>query len=250
MKRIGKIIIVIIVSFAFFSSLVNAQSTDRDYVRMGNREYRKSNFEGALTYYSKALEKKKTVEAFYNFANSALLQGRDSTAVSNYMQADSLGYTNPLKRAKNFHNLGNVWYMYGVQQLRSNGKEAGKAFENAVNLYKSSLRCNPKDDETRYNLAMAQYQLKKNKNGGGGGGNGDDKNKDKEQQDKKLQEQQNQQNQQDKQKQNQQNQEEKKDQMSDEAAEQLLNSAQQDEKNVQQKVKVNPQRRRALEKDW
>lgn len=247
MFRIYHILLLLVFQSTLFISQVEAQSTDRDYVRLGNKHYRKGEFDKALTNYTKALEKKHSVEAFYNFANSALLQGQDSTALSSFQMADSLGITNHLKRAKNFHNMGNVWYMYGVQQLRSNGKDAGSAFQNAVNLYKSALRCNPNDDETRYNLAMAQYQLKKNQNGGGGGGN-DDKNKDKDKQDQKNKDEQKKQEQQ-KQDQQQQ-QQDKKDQMSDQAAEQLLNSAQQDEKNVQQKVKVNPQQRRSLEKDW
>lgn len=239
-------IILFALQIILFCPASRAQSTDRDYIRTGNKLYRKAlkdndaaAFTKALTSYTKALEKNKTVEAFYNFGCASLVQQQDSSANVAFMMADSLGFTNQLKRAKNFHNLGNVWYMYGVQQMRSNGQNAGSAFQNAVNLYKSSLRCNPNDDETRYNLAMAQYQLKKNQNSQGGGGN--DNNKDQEQ-DKKDQ-----QKQQDQQKQEQQQQ---KDQMSDQAVEQLLNSAQQDEKNVQQKVKVNPQRRRSLEKDW
>lgn len=247
MKRIGNIFILSFWCFLLSSALVNAQSTDRDYIRIGNKHFRNGEFDKAMTNYTKALEKKKTVEAFYNFAGSALVQGLDSTAMSSYQMADSLGFTNQLKRAKNYHNWGNLWYMYGIQQMRSNGENAGSAFQNAVNLYKSSLRCNPKDDETRYNLAMALFMLKKNQNGGGGGGNNDqNKDKDKQDQQKKDEQQQQQQQKQDQQ----QDQKDQKDQMSDEAAEQLLNSAQQDEKNVQQKVKVNPQRRRALEKDW
>ena len=238
MKRIFIIHTLFILYSSFFVSIGYAQTTDRDYIRLGNKNYHKGDFDKAITNFSKALEKKKSVEAYYNFAGAALLQGQDSTANASYLMADSLGFTNPLKRAKNFHNMGNIWYMYGVQQMRSNGQNAGKAFQNAVNLYKSSLRCNPNDDETRYNLAMALHQLKNNQNGGGGGG--DDKNQDEKDQSKS----------QDQQQQQQQEQEQKKDQMSDEAADQLLNSAQQDEKNVQQKVKVNPQRRRSLEKDW
>lgn len=247
MKRIFNILFITL-HLALFALVANAQSTDRDYIRIGNKHYHKGEFDKALTNYTKALEKKKTVEAFFNFANASLQQGQDSTACVAFLNADSLGYTNQLKRAKNFHNLGNIWYVQGIRQMRSNGDGAGKAFQTAVDLYKSSLRCNPKDNETRYNLAMAQFMLKKNQGNGGGGGN-DDKNQDKDKQDQQKKDEQKKQEQQ-KQQQDQQQQQDQKEQMSDEAAEQLLNSAQQDEKNVQQKVKVNPQRRRSLEKDW
>ena len=255
MKRLFQIILIFTLNVIIFAPKANAQSTDRDYIRLGNKQYRKalkdndaSGFTKALTNYTKALEKSKSVEAFYNFGCASLAHQQDSTANAAYLMADSLGFTNPLKRAKNFHNMGNIWYLYGVQQMRSNGKETAKAFQNAVNLYKSSLRCNPNDDETRYNLAMAQYQLKKNQNNNGGGG-GNDNNKDKDK-DKKDQNKDQQKQQQQKQQQQQQQQQQQKDQMSDQAAEQLLNSAQQDERSVQQKVKATPQKRRSLEKDW
>lgn len=251
MRRLFYLSIFFAIQFLFFSAEANAQNTDRDYIRLGNRAFRKGDSEKAVTFFSKALDRKTSVEALYNFGCASLLQQHDSVAISSFLAADSIGFTNQYKRAKNFHNLGNVWYAYGVQQLRSNGQDAGKAFQNAVNLYKSSLRCNPDDNETRYNLAMALHQLKKNQNNGGGGGDSD-KNKDKDKDDKNKKEQQKKDEQkQDQQKQDQQQQQQQnKDQMSDEAAEQLLNSAQQDEKSVQQKVKSNPQKRRSLEKDW
>lgn len=246
MKRIYYILLLFILQSAL--SYVNAQSTDRDYIRIGNKQFHQAksaaDFDKALTNYSKALEKKKTVEAFYNYANASLMLGQDSTALAHYQMADSLGFTNKLKRAQNFHNMGNIWYRYGVQQLRSNGQNAGQAFQNAVTLYKNALRCNPTDNFTRYNLAMAMHQLKKSQNGGGG--QDKDQNDDKDKKDDQKKDEQKKQDQ----KKQEQDQQDQKDQMSDQAAEQLLNSAQQDEKSVQQKVKVNPQRRKSLEKDW
>ena len=36
-----------------------------------------------------------------------------------------------------------------------------KKYDQAINAYKNALRRNPNDDETRYNLAVAQKNLKK-----------------------------------------------------------------------------------------
>ena len=223
-----------------------AQSNDRDYIRMGNRAFRSEQYDKAETYYLKALSKKESYEAFYNLGNAYLYQSKDSTGARKYLDADSLGTTNPMKRAMNFHNLGNVWYAQGTSLLKSN-QDATAAFQNAVNLYKSSLRCNPDDHQTRYNLAMAMHQLKKSQdnNQSKGGGNNNEK-----QEEKKEQQQQQQQQQQKQQPQQQQQQEEEKNQMSKQAAEQLLNSAQHDEKNVQRKVKQQNASRKSLEKDW
>lgn len=227
-----------------FAATAQAQTNDRDYIRMGNRAFKLEQYDKAETYYLKALSKQNTFEAFYNLGNAYLMQGKDSTGNANLQNADSLGTTNQLKRAMNYHNLGNVWYAQGASLLKSN-QDATSAFQNAVNLYKSSLRCNPSDNETRYNLAKAMFQLKKSQ-----------QNQQNQQQQQQQQQQQNQDQQQQQQKQDQQQQpqpqnpKEEKNQMSEQTAEQLLNSARQDEKKVQQKVKQQDATRRSLEKDW
>lgn len=234
---------------------VMAQSA-RDFIRMGNKAYREKQYEKAETMYLKSIAKDPTFEGYYNLGNAYVMQMKDSTAFENYRKADSIGTSDPMRKARNFHNMGNIWYAQGMAASRQQGGNAVAAFQRAVDFYKSSLRCNPDDNETRYNLAMAQHQLKKNQdqqNQNGGGGD-DDKNKDKQDQQQQKQDQQKQ-DEQNKDKQDQQQQqaqpEQKKDDMSDQVAEQLLNSAQQDEKGVQRKVNKNQNnKRRSLEKDW
>lgn len=234
---------------------VMAQSA-RDFIRMGNKAYREKQYEKAETMYLKSIAKDPTFEGYYNLGNAYVMQMKDSTAFENYRKADSIGTSDPMRKARNFHNMGNIWYAQGMAASRQQGGNAVAAFQRAVDFYKSSLRCNPDDNETRYNLAMAQHQLKKNQdqqNQNGGGGD-DEKNKDKQDQQQQKQHQQKQ-DEQNKDKQDQQQQqaqpEQKKDDMSDQVAEQLLNSAQQDEKGVQRKVNKNQNnKRRSLEKDW
>lgn len=236
---------------------VVAQSA-RDFIRMGNKAYREKQYDKAETLYLKSVAKNPSFEAYYNLGNAYVMQMKDSTAFENYKKADSIGTTDPMRKARNYHNMGNIWYAQGMGASRQQGGNAVAAFQNAVNFYKSSLRCNPDDNETRYNLAMAQHQLKKNQDRQKNGGN-NDQNQDKKEQEKQQQKQQQQQDQQkedeqkkeEQQQQRQQSSEQKKDEMSDQAAEQLLNSAQQDEKAVQRKVNNNQNsKRRSLEKDW
>ena len=246
-----RILLLLVFSFPFMMAM--AQSA-RDFIRMGNRAYREKQYDKAETMYLKSIAKDPTFEGYYNLGNAYVMQMKDSTAFDNYMKADSIGTNDPLRKAKNYHNMGNIWYAQGMAATHQQGGNAVGAFQRAIEYYKSSLRCNPEDNETRYNLAMAQHQLKKNQDQQQ---NGNDKNQD--QQDKDKQQQQQKQDQQkqdeqkkeeDKQKQQQQPQP-KKDEMSDQAAEQLLNSAQQDEKGVQRKVNKNQNyKRRSLEKDW
>ncbi|MCQ2258732.1 MAG: aerotolerance regulator BatC [Bacteroidaceae bacterium] len=257
MKRLFFTILLSVVAFAMY-----AQSA-RDCIRLGNRAYRSKQYDVAETMYLKSVAKSPSFEAYYNLGNTYVMQQKDSTAFENYKMADSIGTNDPMRRARNFHNMGNIWYAQGLASINQEGGNPAGAFQNAVNYYKSSLRCNPNDNETRYNLAMAQYQLKKNqdKNGNNNQNKNDDKkDKDKQNQDKQKQDQKKDQDKKDQDKQNQDKQQQqqqqqqpqpKKDEMTDQVAEQLLNSAQHDEKAVQRKVNKNQNsKRKNLEKDW
>ena len=137
------------------------------------------------------------------------------------------------KLAQTFHNIGVVFH-------------AQKDYAKAIEAYKESLRNNPKDDETRYNLALAQKMLKDQQN--------QNQNQNQDQNQQEQQEKQDKQQQQDQQ-QNQDQQppqpEKNENQMSKENAEQLLNSVMQDEREVQDKVKKQQViQGNRLEKDW
>lgn len=259
-----------------------AQSSDRDCIRMGNKYFRDGDYNKAETYYRKALDMNKSLEAFYNLGNAIIPQGKDSVAFEQYKKALEQIAETPEKKAYVYHNMGNLSYLTGRNLMKANSPDAMKSFEQAVDLYKSALRCNPADNETRYNLALAQYMLKKNqqnqdqnqqnqdqnqdqnkdqdkkdqqKDKQDQGDNKQNQDKDQDKQDQQNKDQQNQQNQQNKNQQEKQQQQQpaepQKPQMDDKTAEQLLNSAQQDEKAVQQKVqKAEKAHRQGLEKDW
>ena len=202
---------------------------DRQLVRSGNRLYREQNYAKAEVEYRKALGKNaRNTQAMYNLGCALMMQQKDSAAV---VQLEGAGKAEASGRRKSmaYHNIGVICQRHQM-------------YGEAIEAYKESLRHNPSDNETRYNLALCQ-RLQKKQGQGGGGGN--DKNKDKKdkQQDKQQQKQ-------DKQQQSQKPQ--PKDQMSKENAEQLLNYAVQEEKATQQRLRQNqrqPQRRR-LEKNW
>ena len=219
-----------VVMLLFAALAVQAQN-DRLLVRQGNRVYRAGDEAQAEVFYRKALEKNdRNPQASYNLGTSLLAQKKDSAAVAQLESAAKLE-SNPFRRAMAYHNIGVI----------CQGK---KMFGEAIEAYKEALRNNPKDDETRYNLALCKRQQKEQQQQQ----QNQQQNKDKEQQDK------DQQKQQQEQKQNQQKQEQKpqKPQMSKDNAEQLLNAAMQDEKRTQERMKQQqqqPQKRR-LEKNW
>ena len=63
-------------------------------------------------------------------------------------------YVGATKVEKGKSNLAQIYHNMGVIF------HSQKDYAKAVEAYKQSLRNNPKDDETRYNLALAQKMLK------------------------------------------------------------------------------------------
>lgn len=226
----------IIAAFTLLSGTAYSQKTVRDYLRSGNKLYRDSLFVKAEVDYRKALEQDpQSTDAMYNLGNSLLMQQKAKEAMEQFDAASRIE-KDKSKLAQVYHNMGVIL-------------QSSKQYPQCIEAYKQALRNNPKDDETRYNLALAQKLLKDQQQN-------QDQNQDQEQkQDQKQDDKQQNKEQQDQQRQNQQQQQQQqqqnKDQMSKENAEQLLNAVMQDEKNVQDKVKKGIQvQGKKLEKDW
>ena len=210
--------------------------TDRDYLRSGNKLYNDSLFIKAEVDYRKALElNPKSTDAMFNLANALLMQQKAQEAMEQYESVSKIE-KDKQKLAQIYHNMGVIL-------------QSGKQYPQCIEAYKESLRNNPKDDETRYNLALAQKLLKDQQQ--------DQQNQDQQQQqqeqkeDKQDQNKDQQEQDQKDQQQNQQQQQQNKNEMSKENAQQLLNAVMQDEKNVQDKVKKQLQiEGKKLEKDW
>lgn len=232
---------ILFVVFLLASVGVSAQKAERDYIRKGNRLFNDSVFVDAEVNYRKALEANpKSTVAMYNLGNTLSQQQKFQDAMEQYASASKIE-KDKRKLAQIYHNMGVIF-------------QAGKDYAKAVEAYKMSLRNNPTDHETRYNLALAQKMLKDQQNQQNQNQDqNQDKNKDQQKQDKQ-QDQQKDQKQDEKKDQQKQPQSEKKqeNQMSNENAEQLLNSVMQDEKDVQDKVKKQQKVMQGgrLEKDW
>ena len=199
-----------------------AQKSDRDYLRSGNKLYNDSLFVKAEVDYRKALEvNPKSTDAMFNLGNSLLMQQKAKEAMEQFESASKVE------------------------------KEKDKQYPQCIEAYKESLRNNPKDNETRYNLALAQKLLKdQQQNQQNQNQNKDQKQDQKDEQKEQNKDQKNQDKKDQQQNQNQQ-QQQNKDEMSKENAQQLLNAVMQDEKNVQDKVKKQMQiRGKKLDKDW
>lgn len=223
-KTISRLLVMMVMMFLGLP--VWAQS-DRDLVRSGNKLYRQQKYAEAETEYRKALSKNSSnTQALYNLGCALMSQQKDSAAI---VQLENAGKMEVAKKRKAmaYHNIGVI--CHGHQM-----------YAQAIEAYKESLRNNPSDNQTRYNLALCQRQMKNQK------GSGDD-NKKKEQKQKQQQDKNNQQKKKDQQKQP-----KNDEKMSKENAEQLLNAAIQEEKATQQRMKKQEQsaQRRRLQKNW
>lgn len=211
-------------------SIAAMAQADRQFIRTGNRYYRLQNFAKAEAEYRKAVAVNgENAQALYNLGCALMMQQKDSIAVEQFQKAGSLEKS-ALRKAKVYHNIGVVC-------------QAHRVYGDAIKAYEESLRNNPSDDETRYNLALCKRlqknQKKNQQNQGGGNSKEKDKGKDKQNKNQNDQKQQSRKN-------------DQKDKMSKDNAEQLLNAAMQDEKNTQQRIKKAMQqpRSRKLQKAW
>lgn len=241
--------IIVTVAFLLVGGTNAVAQTDRNLIRQGNRAFKTQKWAAAETQYRKAIYKnQKNPQAIYNLGCALLAQQKDSLAMVQFGNAAQLE-SNIFRRSKSYHNMGVV-----MQNHRE--------YAQAIEYYKMALRCNPQDNETRYNLALCKKLLKNNQQNQNNKNNKDknknDKNKDKKNDKNKNKDGQNKNDQnKDKQNKNQnknnsdknkQNQEK----MSRDNAEQLLNAAIQQEKATKRKMQkaMSQPRRKVYDKNW
>lgn len=149
-----------------------AQEKDKTLPK-ANEEYSQSKYADAEADYRISNSKfpNRSVSP-YNLGNAIYKQNQASEAKYAYAKALKNAKSR-IQKYKAFHNLGNVFM-----------KE--KDYTQAVEAYKNALRNNPKDEETRYNFALAKKMLKENppKDNKDKKDKNKDKNKDKKDQDK------------------------------------------------------------------
>ncbi|WP_025743692.1 tetratricopeptide repeat protein [Aquimarina pacifica] len=169
MKKIGVIILCLQFGIVFSQdkNLEKSSKEANQYTSIANNLLvTDGNFPKAEGEYRKAIAKN-PVDAIpkYNLGNAYYGSEKYDEATQRYKEAAE-NATTKLEKHKAFHNQGNTY----MEQ---------KKYKEAVESYKNALRNNPKDNETRYNLALAKKMLeqqeKENEQ------NKDDKNQDKDQ---------------------------------------------------------------------
>ena len=221
--------------------LTNAQNK-KTHLRNGNNLYKDSLFNDAEMKYRKSLEKDQDYfTASYNLADAVYKQERFEESSSLFEGLIDNAKTKN-EKAKLYHNLGNS--LFKQQKLKE-----------CIQSYKNALKNNPKDEETRHNLALAQKMLQQQEENQ----QEQEENQEEENQEEKEenqeekeenQEEKQQQEQRDKQETEQEQQE--REDMSKEDAEKMLEALQQQEKELQEKMqkkKIKGKKVKVL-KDW
>lgn len=263
-----------------------------DYIEKGNDLYEDKEFDKSQIPYVRATTIDSTNPgARFNYGNAQQKVGKNDLAKKQYektlrhiedkkvnMDEEGKAKLNALA-SDVYHNKGNngmsqltsldslIALYEQFEEMEKNGTAPSNAKNQIYNLiqenykkigdpikdYKSALRLDPKDDSTRYNLAIAQnYEAQLAKilqNMPPPPSNNQDQNDEKKDDKKDQQNQQQQQQQQEEQKQ-----EEKQDpnQMSKDNAEQILKALEEEEKETQEKMKAKQVDRKQykVEKDW
>ena len=224
----------LLLTLSFLISITSIAQNKKSFLRDGNKLYTDSSYNNAEMKYRKSLEEDQDYfNASFNLADAIYKQERygEASALFNALRDNAPTETD---LAKVYHNLGNS--LVKEQKL-----------EEAIKAYRSALRINPDDEDTRYNLALSTKQKQKQKQE-----KQEQENKDNTEDQKEKKQEENKDKQEQKDEEQQKQPEEEKEEMSKEAAEKMLEAIQQQEKDLQeelQKKKVKGKRVKVL-KDW
>ena len=127
------------------------ESLSNTYVYEGNLHFNNSFVEAEKNFRMALSEMPSNAKGAYNLGNAYYNAELYDEALARLVEAAKKG--TKLEKHRAYHNIGNVLMQ-------------GKQCKKAVEAYKNALRNNPKDEESRYNLAIAQECAKEE-----GGGN-------------------------------------------------------------------------------
>jgi tetratricopeptide (TPR) repeat protein len=256
-------------------SVMLAQSY-RSMVNDANTSYSGQQYDKARDGYTRAtVENPDRIEAWFNHGNAAYRSDDVQAALKKY-EAAALRARNKKEVATTLYNAGNVFLNAAEKGLENAAlQQAGQdanalrmdGYRQAIEMYKQSLKLNPKDDDARYNLTYARKKLEEmqqqNQQDQQKQDQKQDKEQDQQQQDKSKQQDQQKQEQQDQQQQQEQNQkdqqqqqqarpeqQQRQPQMSRQQAEQILRALERQEKELQKEKRKQTPVRISVDKDW
>jgi Ca-activated chloride channel family protein len=241
----------VVAGLVVVATSVGWAQSERSLIREGNSKYERQSYTDAEINYRKAIEKNRDIpQGSYNLGDALYKQERYNEAVEQFSGALAQA-KDPATKAKAYHNLGNALLQ-------------AKKLPESIEAYKEALKLNPKDFDTKYNLAYAQaliqqqqQQQQQNQKNQKDQRKDDQKKQQNDQQqndqqknDQQKQDQQQNNQQQTQQDKTQQKQGQKPQQLSQQDAERILEALRNEERDVKKKLQKKVPARVRVEKDW
>ena len=155
--------------FISMGSIMSQQNEYESLIKKGNNSFEDNTALSEQNYRKAISYSPEFVKGQYNFSNNLYKNEYYDEALLNQLEASKYAKTRANKHLI-FHNIGNILMKK-------------KMCKEAVEAYKNALKNNPKDDESRYNLALAKDCAKdenENEKESEGEDEDEDKEKDKE----------------------------------------------------------------------
>ncbi len=120
---------------------------ERGWVRKGNRQFEREDYDKSLESYAKALYyKPDSFEAQYDLASALYKTEEYAKAEELLMSMLSDTTRTELERGELAYNLGNTQF-------------AQQKYQDALMSYRYAMRCNPDDEDAKYNYALTKRML-------------------------------------------------------------------------------------------
>lgn len=148
MRKMKTLISIFLITMGFAAA---AQVYNRP-LKEGNELYGEEKYDEAEIRYREAIDEEEeendaVLRGEFNLGDALYKQDRFEEAAEQFSKVIAMSENESVK-AQAYHNLGNTFY----QQ---------KMLEEAAAAYKSAMKLDPQDDQTRYNLAKTIRELKK-----------------------------------------------------------------------------------------
>ncbi len=237
MKKIVLYFILFIISNSIYAQKPSQQ------IKKGNKEYSQEKYSDAEELYRKALNtpNKWEQEAMFNLSNSLLKQDKYEEAEELLQQLSLNEKIKNNNKAQVYHNLGNA-------QLKQ------QKYDKSIQSYIESLKLQPNDEDTRYNLSyamkMLQQQQQQQNNQNNQENQENQENQDKEEQEDKKDDKKNNQEDKQKDKQNEQEKQQNEQQLSPQDMERMLNALSNKDKETLEELREQKIIKTEIEKDW
>ena len=128
------------------------QMRERGLVRKGNREFKREKFEKSVDSYQEALKHDPNCfEAKYDLASALYRTERYDKAEKTLLSIVNDSTRTELERGEVAYNLGNTQF-------------AQQKFKEALSSYRHAMRCNPNDEDAKFNYAFTKALLQQQQN--------------------------------------------------------------------------------------